>query len=641
MKFDLKRLFLLNNLLTALLPVICIGALSLLVVKSHLSKEMDHNGVLFTRSLASQITTYLQEPAGSFNLISRHLVTQKHSPADRTQLLDLLAESYEYFDALYLLDSRGIVQQAGFKQQGQHSRGDFQGMDFSSIDACRKALVDHKLHWDPSVSMSSGDPTMSFCGAINGGALLAELKLTDLGRIINEASAGRVFTSFIVDRAGRIIVHPNAEIARQKENIGNLPLVRMGLAGKESTDNFTFHRVEYRGTAILIPGLEWVLVVAQEMDTVMAPVQTLQRVLIIVILGTLVLAVSLGAMGSRLLRQPFEHLAENARLVIREDYEAIRPVTSPCQEIVLLSETLTGMVHAVRAREELLNEQTEELMATEEQLRDLNQNLEEKVAARTEQLAEANRELSALNDDLNQRELALEGANRQLEAFAFSVSHDLRAPLRHVTSFATILLDDYGAAMADDARELSQRIVASCRRMDELISGILEFSRVSRQPIKKVAMNVGSVVRDILQDMQGDLSGRSFNLKIGEVPDCQADPLLLRQVLTNLLSNAVKYTRLRDVAWIEVGALHESGETVYFVRDNGAGFDSAHADKLFGVFQRMHAATEFEGTGVGLAIVANIVQRHGGRVWAEAKPDAGATFFFTLPVQAERHVANS
>ncbi len=631
MKYDLKRLFLLNNLLTSLLPIICVGLLSLAVVKTHLGKEHDRNSVLFAHSLSSQITSYIQEPVGTFNLVTRHLLAQQHSPADRSKMLDLLVASYEYFGALYLLDQSGIVQQAGFKHQKEQVRADYLGMDFSSVDSCRQALQDQRLHWAPSVSMSSGDPTMSFCGPLNGGTLLAELKLADLGQIIDEASSGRVFTAFIVDRTGRLIVHPDQQIAQQKENIGNLPLVRSGLEGNRATGDFSFHGVAYRGTVVPIPGLEWVLVVAQDMDRVMAPLKDLQRILLFGFAATLIMALLLGTLGSRLMRRPFDQLTENARRVIREEYDAVQPIQSICTEVVILSETLLGMVQAVRDREELLNEQTEELMSTEEQLRELNLKLEEMVIERTAQLEAANWELSTLNDDLLQREKSLAGANQQLETFAYSISHDLRAPLRHARSFAGMLLEDHGASMSEAAQDLARRIVVSCGRMEGLIEGVLQFSRVTRQEIVMARVVTRLMVQDLFAELQPELAGREVEIVIGDLPDCQADPLLLRQVWTNLIGNAVKYTLNCASARIEVTGSREAGETIYSIRDNGAGFDQTRSDKLFGVFQRYHTATEFEGTGVGLAIVANIIQRHGGRIWAEAKPNEGANFYFTLP----------
>jgi signal transduction histidine kinase len=631
MKLDLKRYFLLNNLVTATLPIVCVGLISLQIVKSHLLTELDSNGFQFARSLVSQITTYLKEPVATFSFITKHLVDQGHSGADRAGFLDQLAESYDYFDALYLLDSQGTVQQAGFKDERQKNEGDYQGMNFSQVEICRQALQDNRLHWAPSVSISSGEPTMSFCAPLNGGTLLADLKLSNLGRIINEANSGNLFTAFIVDRTGRIIAHPDPEIARQKENIGNLPLIKSALAGPATTGMFSFHNIDYRGTAIQIPELGWVLVVSQDVETVMRPVKTMQRVLVSGIFGTVALALFLSYIGSRFLRRPFKQLTQHAQQVIREDYEGIKPIDSRFHEISILSETLCRMVESIRTREALLNTQTKELVASEEMLRELNQHLEDKIAERTAKLEETNNALAILNEDLLQRGRALEDANRQLESFAYSVSHDLRAPLRHAGSFAAILLEDHSAQLSEEGKRLAERVVAGCRRMGELIDAILKLSRVASQTITKVTVSTGKLLDAVIAECKDDLAGRSVELIVGTLPNCKADAQLLQQVWANLLGNAIKYTRHRQHAVIEIGAKEESGETVYFVRDNGAGFDMTHAERLFGVFQRFHSAAEFEGNGLGLAIVSNIINRHGGRIWADAKRDEGATFWFTLP----------
>jgi len=632
MKFDLKRLFLLNNLITALLPIILIGIVSISAVRSHLAEDQDQNGILFARSLAGQITTYLREPIGTLNLVSRHLVGRSHSHAERGALLNLLAESYEYIDALYLLNDKGIVKQAGFKSASRHNGGDYQGMDFSGVEICRQARAGQRLYWAPSTSIASGDPIMSFCAPLADGSVLAELRLADLGRIINESSSDRAFIAFIIDKSGRIIAHPDPEIMRQKENVGNIRLFRQALEGKIATENFSLHQVDYRGTALRIPDLDWVLVVAKEMNVVMAPVYTMQEVLFSGMLATVVLALALGYIGSRMLRRPFDQLTEVARRVIREDYSSVQQVSSTCTEINILSETLCRMVDAICARETALNEQTEELMTTEESLRELNLLLEEKVAARTASLEMAGEELTILNRNLLQRSRELEEANRQLESFACTVSHDLRAPLRHAGRFAAILLEEQTAKLEPEGVELAQRIVSSCNHMEQLLSALLEFSRVALCPLKQTTVQTEKMVREIVAEQQGELDGRSHQFVVQPLPDCRADVILLRQVWVNLLGNAVKYTRKCESARIEIGSVMGADEVTFFVRDNGAGFDMADYNRLFGVFQRLHSARDFEGTGVGLAIVANIVNRHGGRIWADSRVGEGTVFWFTLPL---------
>jgi PAS domain S-box-containing protein len=231
---------------------------------------------------------------------------------------------------------------------------------------------------------------------------------------------------------------------------------------------------------------------------------------------------------------------------------------------------------------------------------------------------------------LQEKNAELESANRELEAFSYSISHDLRAPVRAMAGFARILDRHFSDGWAPEARQALDRIRENALRMGELIDGLLAFSRLSRQPLSKSTVVPAALVNAVLDDLRAEQSGRQVELQIGEMPACEADATLLKQVYANLLSNALKYTRGREPAVIEVGWRKEGDAGVYFVRDNGAGFDMRYSSKLFGVFQRLHSIEEFEGAGVGLAIVHRIVHRHGGRIWVEAQVNDGATFHFTL-----------
>ena len=241
-----------------------------------------------------------------------------------------------------------------------------------------------------------------------------------------------------------------------------------------------------------------------------------------------------------------------------------------------------------------------------------------------------NKELKMAQDDLYQLNVSLESVNKELDAFAHSVSHDLRAPLRAIGGYSEILLED-SEHLSERDRHLLGNVVKGAQDMGKLIDGLLNLSRTSRSPLSKRRMSVETLVKQVMDDLQGDCDGRKLDLRIGTLPDCNGDPTLMRQVFINLLSNALKYTRKREETVVEVGSFRQTGETVYYVRDNGAGFNMEYSGKLFGVFQRLHGTQEFEGTGVGLSIVQRIILRHGGRIWAEAAVDEGATFYFTLP----------
>jgi signal transduction histidine kinase len=263
-----------------------------------------------------------------------------------------------------------------------------------------------------------------------------------------------------------------------------------------------------------------------------------------------------------------------------------------------------------------------------------NERLEQVVQERTEEIERAYQALGRTNEALERRvakrTARLEEANQELQAFAYSVSHDLRAPLRAMGGFARILIQEYASQIPSEAQGYLNRVRDSAQHMSQLIDDLLAFSCLGRRESHVQTVSPRDLVAQILQDLRAEQRDRDVEVVIGDLPLCQADPALLRQVYANLLSNAFKFTRERKAARIEVGCEQREGEMVYYVRDNGVGFDMRYVDKLFGVFQRLHSEQDYEGTGVGLAIVQRIVRRHGGRVWAEAAVDRGATFCFTI-----------
>jgi light-regulated signal transduction histidine kinase (bacteriophytochrome) len=232
---------------------------------------------------------------------------------------------------------------------------------------------------------------------------------------------------------------------------------------------------------------------------------------------------------------------------------------------------------------------------------------------------------------VKERTLQLEAANKELEAFAYSVSHDLRAPLRAVDGYTRILVEDYESILDEDGRRICSVIRDETRRMGQLIDDLLAFSRLSRAEMVSAPINMEKLVHSIFLELTSPESREHISFQVGPLLPTTGDPSMIRQVWVNLILNSLKFSSKREQTIIEVNSCLKGGEAFYTIRDNGAGFNMKYANKLFGVFQRLHSEREFEGTGVGLAIIQRVINRHGGRIWAESEVDKGALFSFTLP----------
>jgi signal transduction histidine kinase len=571
--------------------------------RSALETQLNYSVIRELQDTGHQLDLFIKKCGARCDPIVSRELANRHTPDElRSFLVDLLArtptnEAFDFYITYEKMDYRDpdsdlVVDRLSWPKT-YYATYDYHEARQEWYHVPKVTQLPHltEPYYDlGSVNQSMVSYTIPLLDASNQflGVAGVDILLTSITNLVAQLDVipGRDTSqehAFVVSKAGKLISHPNAGLLPSRSFAGtNVDAVPEGKFIRNTLNGFAMARIDgeqrriYWATA---PFTEWKVVLNISQQALMGPINALTKQMAggtVITLGAMMGMIYLLA---RRMSRPLRELAHSTRQLASKVAPAAT-ATMPADEI--------GMI---------------------------------------------DRSVRHLTD--YQKEL--DRANRELESFAYSISHDLRAPLRAISGFCAILQEDYGAKLDAEGQEICGYIQSGVREMSQLIDDLLKFSRLSRAPMKVEPVNMRELAAAAFATVAADAPAQPAAVfDLGPLPEACGDAALLRQVWINLLSNAVKFSARREQPRIVVAGEGSGKEAIFTVQDNGAGFDPQHAGKLFGVFQRLHRSSEFEGTGVGLAIVHRIVERHGGRIWAEGKPGVGATFHFALPVSAPK-----
>jgi signal transduction histidine kinase len=537
--------------------------------------------------LSSRVQSLIRELESKMQMLIRMESLETLEPERQKLVLSIFHSGQPAIDDLILLDADGrvLAYDSRVKLHQDLPSQPQKELESFAVPMSRAETYFGPVRFNPL----SGEPVMLMAVPVIAldtgkpkGVLVADVRLKEVWDLVAGIHPGQKGASFIVDAGERVVAHsdPSVVLRGTRFSPPGFDGLQMGLSGEKSVLVSQVISFGARQFHIFVEG--------PVSEALALAIQTV-RIMVTIVVVALLAAGGLGFLMARRIVKPIEEIAETARAINAGDLSR-RVVVKSRDELGVLADAFNRMTL---------------------QLETLICDLEKRVAERTAELT---------------------ASNKELEAFAYSVSHDLRAPLRHIDGFLELLQKKAGTSLDEQGRHYMDAISQAAKKMGLLIDDLLSFSRMGRHAMSFQPVDLGTIVRDVIRDLEPDAAGRTIEWRIGDLPAVSGDAPMLGMVLDNLIANALKFTRPRQQAHIEIGSIPgQTSEAVIFVRDNGVGFDMTYVDKLFCVFQRLHRAEEFEGTGIGLASVRRIIARHGGRTWAEGKPDQGAAFFFSLP----------
>jgi signal transduction histidine kinase len=601
------------------LPLLLILLLAILMASIFAFRTYEAELISYNQSVVYAVETYITAASNVVDALA--LNANNASPQEISAIFEALCNTYDAFDAFYLLDRNGKVIALA------PANINIQQFDMSGLDVYANALkLPDVAISTPFISIRTGEPTV-FLAQENdkGEVILTELSLQALDKALTNRHTTLQNTAvFLVDRYGNFLAHPEKEKVSRQDHWDGINLIETKPA--QSAVVIYWHdepdrQSPYKWYDLLVASdirsVGWYVVSLTPIEHFINPYATLFVVVTIAVIALLMVTLrSLIRRFRWFVADPLKQLSQLTHATARGNYVS-QPISQPIRRIQVAFEELEtlkadfyNMIQELKLRESKLCE-------VQEDLRTFNNQLEARVAERT---------------------IALETANREMEAFSYSVSHDLRAPIRHINGYTKILKESYARQLDEQGQQLLERVDQASLRMASLIDSLLMLSRISRSEIRRETVDLSHMAREISTELQSSQTERPVTWKIQPDLKAQADKSLMFIVLSNLLSNAWKFTSGHAHTCIEVGSTELEGHITYFVSDDGAGFDMAYANKLFGPFQRLHSEDEFEGTGIGLALVQRIIHRHQGEIWAKSAPEKGATFYFTLGTYHEEDI---